>query len=113
MSNRNVRLSLYGAAGTVTGSRYLLANGARTLRIHGEDFPVRAEVRQLRSASSHADASEMLAWMSNLSAPPRQTFITHGEPGASDALRQRIERELGWAALVPEHLQSFDLAPSS
>lgn len=55
----------------------------------------------------------MLAWMSNLSAPPRQTFITHGEPGASDALRQRIERELGWAALVPEHLQSFDLAPSS
>lgn len=88
------------------------SNGAR-LRIHGEDFPVRAEIQQLQSASSHADASEMLAWMSTLTEAPRRMFITHGEPGASDALRQRIERELGWAAHVPEHLQSFDLALSS
>lgn len=54
----------------------------------------------------------MLAWMSNLSESPQRTFITHGEPGASDALRQRIERALGWDAVVPEHLQSVDLAPS-
>ena len=105
-----VLLAGFQAPGTRGGA---LANGARTLRIHGEDFPVRAEIRQLQSASSHADANEMLAWMRNLSTPPRQTFITHGEAGASDALRQRIERELGWAAIVPEHLQSFDLARPS
>lgn len=102
-----VLLAGFQAPGTRGGA---LANGAQTLRIHGEDFPVRAEIRQLQSASSHADANEMLAWMNNLSAPPRRTFVTHGEPGASDALRQRIERELYWAALVPEHLQSFELA---
>lgn len=105
-----VLLAGFQAPGTRDGA---LANGARTLRIHGEDFPVRAEIRELQSASSHADASEMLAWMSTLTEAPRRTFITHGEPGASDALRQRIERELGWATLVPEHLQSFDLALSS
>lgn len=101
-----VLLAGFQAPGTRGGA---LANGARTLRIHGEDFPVRSEIRQLQSTSSHADASEMIAWMRNLSAPPRQTFVTHGEPSASDALRQRIERELGWEALVPEHRQAIDL----
>ena len=91
-----------------------MATGGRVVHhMDGEDPPVRAKIRQLQSASSHADANEMLAWMRNLSTPPRQTFITHGEAGASDALRQRIERELGWAAIVPEHLQSFDLARPS
>lgn len=31
------------------------------------------------------------------------TYITQGEPGASDALRVRIRHELGWNARVPEH----------
>jgi metallo-beta-lactamase family protein len=35
--------------------------------------------------------------------PPQQVYITHGEPLASDALRQGIERQLGWRALAPEH----------
>lgn len=101
-----VLLAGFQAPGTRGGA---LANGARTLRMHGEDFAVRAEVQQMESASSHADANEMLAWLSHLAKPPRHTFITHGEPAASDALRQRIERELRWSAIVPEHLQSVEL----
>lgn len=104
-----VLLAGFQAPGTRGGA---LANGARILRMHGEDFPVRAEVKQLQSASSHADANGMLAWMSNLAKPPRQTFVTHGEPGASDALRQRIERELRWSATTPEHLQAVELQTS-
>jgi metallo-beta-lactamase family protein len=37
--------------------------------------------------------------------------VTHGEPGASDALRRRIEHELGWPATVPEHREIVELAP--
>ncbi len=40
---------------------------------------------------------------------PRMTYITHGEPEASDALRLRIRRELGWRARVPEHLETVSL----
>lgn len=105
-----ILLAGFQAPGTRGGA---LARGAQTLRMHGQDYSVRAEVGQLQSASSHADASEMLSWMRNFATPPRQTFITHGEPSASDALRQRIERELGWGALVPEHLQSVELASSA
>jgi metallo-beta-lactamase family protein len=36
-------------------------------------------------------------------------FVTHGEPEAADALRLRIERELGWNATVPDWLQAVDL----
>jgi metallo-beta-lactamase family protein len=80
-----------------------LVAGSRRLRIHGQEFAVRAEVGQLEASSSHADADELIAWMRQLPSAPRQVFVTHGEPGAADALRFRIEHELGWPAAVPEH----------
>lgn len=88
-----------------------LVAGARTIRIHGQEHIVRAEVRQLQASSSHADADELLAWMRQLGAPPRQVFVTHGEPGASDALRLRIEHELGWNATVPAYRDDAELQP--
>ena len=80
-----------------------LVAGAQQIRIHGESFAVRAEVAQLQSASAHADADELIAWLRRMPAAPRQVFVTHGEPSASDALRQRIQTELGWIATVPEY----------
>ncbi len=88
-----------------------LVAGAPTIRIHGQEHAVRAEVGQLQASSSHADADEVLAWMRQLSSPPRQVFVTHGEPGASDALRLRIEHELGWNATVPAYRDDVELQP--
>jgi metallo-beta-lactamase family protein len=102
-----VLLSGFQAPGTRGAS--LLA-GAQTLRMHGQEFPVRAQVAQLEGTSAHADASELLDWMKRLPAAPRRCFVTHGEAGASDALRQRIEHELGWQAEVPEHRASVELS---
>ena len=86
-----------------------LVAGASQLRIHGESFPVRAEVAQLQSASAHADAIELIAWARQMPAAPRRVFVTHGEPGASDALRHRIQTELGWSAAVPEYRDEVEL----
>jgi metallo-beta-lactamase family protein len=80
-----------------------LVAGATHIRIHGEVFPVRAEVAQLQNASAHADADEIIDWLRQLPMAPRRVFVTHGEPAASDALRARIERELRWPASVPEY----------
>ncbi|MDN3922219.1 MBL fold metallo-hydrolase RNA specificity domain-containing protein [Roseateles violae] len=101
-----ILLSSFQAGGTRGAA---LAAGAKTLRIHGEDVPVRAEVAQLGNLSGHADADELLAWLRGFARPPRQTFITHGEPAAADALRQRIERELGWRCRVPDYLEQAAL----
>ena len=80
-----------------------LASHARTVRIHGQDVPVQAEVVQLEAASAHADANQLLAWLQSMPGTPSQVYVVHGEIGASDALRQRVEHELKWRAKVPEH----------
>jgi metallo-beta-lactamase family protein len=105
---RNLILLTGFQAGGTRGAA--LAAGARTLRIHGQDFAVDAQVGQLQASSAHADADELLDWMRAMPGKPRTVFVTHGEPGSSDALRQRIERELHWQAVVPEHGASHDLS---
>jgi metallo-beta-lactamase family protein len=63
----------------------------------------------LDSISAHADAAEILDWLRGFDRVPRTTFITHGEPAAADAMRQRIERELHWNCWVPDYLESASL----
>jgi metallo-beta-lactamase family protein len=105
--HRNTLLLAGYQAGGTRGAA--LAAGAKTLRIFGEDVPVRAEVAQLDHLSAHADADEILRWLGGLSHAPRRTFITHGEPAAADALRRRIERELRWACYLPYYTEVVDL----
>lgn len=99
-------LSGYQAGGTRGAA---LAAGERQLRIYGEDIRIRAEVIQMESLSAHADADGLIEWMKAAEREPRMTYITHGEPEASDALRVRIKRELGWRVRVPEYLEGISL----
>ena len=88
----------------VGGSRGAkLVSGAREIKLRGEFIPVRAEVSHVEGFSGHADGDGLIAWMKTAPAPPRQTFVVHGEPEASDALRSRIADELGWRVRVPQH----------
>lgn len=94
----------FQAAGT--RGRKLL-DGAREVRIHGRWLEVKAEVTELPMLSAHADGDELMRWLSGFRNPPRRVFIVHGEPDASEALRERIGRELGWKALAPRLGQRF------
>lgn len=105
--HRNTILFAGYQAGGTRGAA--IVHGASTVRIHGQDVPIRAEVASLDNLSAHADADEILAWMRGFTQTPRRTFVTHGEPEAADALRARIDHELGWSVAVPEYLQTVDL----
>jgi metallo-beta-lactamase family protein len=83
--------------------------GADKIKIHGGYFPVSAEIRNLEMLSAHADAGEIMRWLRGFETRPKMTFITHGEPAAADALRLRIQDELGWPVTVPEHGQRVQL----
>jgi metallo-beta-lactamase family protein len=83
--------------------------GAEEVKIHGSYVPIRAEVIALANLSAHADSDEIMTWLKTLEKAPRRTFVTHGEPAAADALRLRIQDELGWDVHVPEHLESQEL----
>lgn len=107
VDHRNaILLAGYQAGGTRGAA---LAQGARTLRMFGREVPIRAEVIQLEGFSGHADATELLDWMRSAPQAPRVVYVTHGEPDAADALRARIQRELGWHVRVPEHLEKVSL----
>ncbi|AEB85709.1 MULTISPECIES: MBL fold metallo-hydrolase [Comamonadaceae] len=106
--HRNTILFAGYQAGGTRGATIL--QGAASVRIHGEEVPIRAEVASLGSLSAHADAGEILQWMRGFDAAPQMTFVTHGEPSAADAMRSRIEHELGWPCRVPDYLETVELA---
>lgn len=93
----------FQAAGTRGAA---MVGGAEAVKIHGSYVPIRAEVQNLPMLSAHADADEILRWLGGFGRPPRKTFISHGEPEASTALRARISHELGWTSVIPGHLDS-------
>lgn len=100
-NHRNmIILTGYQAPGTRGAT---LASGAKSVRIHGRDVEINAEVVQLESASAHADANQLLAWLRTMPQPPDQVYVVHGEAGPADMMRSRIQHELGWRAVVPEH----------
>lgn len=97
-------------AGGTRGDRML--RGEREVKIHGHMIPIRARIENLDTLSSHADYEEILQWLKAFESPPKQVFITHGEPEASESLKSKIEEELGWKVIVPHYLDSIDLSRS-
>jgi metallo-beta-lactamase family protein len=94
-----------GYQGVGTRGRRLV-DGEKQVKIHGDWVPVAAQIELLGSMSAHADSNEIMRWLHGFSMPPRQTFIVHGELTSMQALRARIERELGWTCMLPEHRQT-------
>lgn len=75
-----------------------------TLRILGEEIPLRADVVVLNGYSAHADRNELSRWLAAVSqrgGRPRAVHLVHGEPDAQDALRDRLRGE-GYEATAPE-----------
>ena len=87
----------------------LLLDGEKSIKIHGQQVPVKAKIESISGFSGHPDSNEMLAWLMGFNRPPEKTFIVHGEPESSAALAERIRQKLGWNVVIPEYAQSFDI----
>jgi metallo-beta-lactamase family protein len=96
----------YQAAGTRGRA---LADGAKTVRIKGRDIPVAATIEHIDSMSAHADAGEIMRWLSGFLAPPAMTYLVHGEPVALDALRGRVTQEKQWPVHVAGYQERVEI----
>jgi metallo-beta-lactamase family protein len=96
----------YQAAGTRGRA---LKDGARFTRIHGQEVPVAAKIVAIDSMSAHADSNEIMRWLGGFSKPPRLTCLVHGEAMPMDALKARIEKELGWTVKTPGHQEKIEI----
>ncbi|MDF1594733.1 MAG: MBL fold metallo-hydrolase [Acidimicrobiia bacterium] len=90
----------YQAAGT-RGRR--LVDGEDRVKMHGEFWPVRAEVASVPSFSVHADRSELVDWLASAPTPPEQVIAVHGDPEAMDGLQDAIAERLSRRILTPGH----------
>jgi metallo-beta-lactamase family protein len=88
----------FQAAGTL-GRR--IVDGAKSVRIFRESYPVRAKVFTINGLSAHADRDALLGWLGKFRRAPRQTWVVHGEPLAAHALKDAIVNRLHWTAGVP------------
>jgi metallo-beta-lactamase family protein len=94
-----VLLPGYQAAGTRGRS---LHDGARALRMHGQDVPVRARIEILDGLSAHADRDDILRWLGGFTRSPQLTYVVHGEPHAARSLAETIRARFGWTVQIAQ-----------
>ncbi|MDF7801353.1 MBL fold metallo-hydrolase [Pontiellaceae bacterium B1224] len=96
----------YQAFGTL-GRRIL--EKPETVRIFGEEYPVRARIERISGFSAHADRNELFKWISSLKQPPRRVFVTHGEEDQANAFKEFLTEKTGWHCVVPDYEQEVIL----
>ncbi|MDP3894757.1 MBL fold metallo-hydrolase RNA specificity domain-containing protein [Nocardioides sp.] len=105
----NPRNSVVLTGYQVPGTRgRALLDGEKQVKIHGRYIPVRAEIHVANAYSAHADAEQMVQWLSAMK-PPETAYVVHGEEDAARALAERLADELGWNAVVPRYLERVRL----
>jgi metallo-beta-lactamase family protein len=87
-----------------------LTRGIQKIKIQGEMYTVKAEVKKIETLSAHADYNEILAWLAHFENKPKKVFVTHGEPASSQALKEKVEQQFGWSVMIPKYGDSFELS---
>jgi metallo-beta-lactamase family protein len=107
-SNRNTILFVgYQAFGTL-GRR--LVEGTKEVRIHGEHWPVKAQVAQIHGFSGHGDQQDLLNWLGQMDPAPQRVFLTHGEMDSAQVLEKEIHTR--WPHMnikIPAYQHSVEL----
>lgn len=98
----------YQAEGTL--GRYLI-DGAKNVRLFGEEVVVRADIENIRGFSAHADQDMLVDWVKRFRVYPRQLFLVHGEDRARRALKERLAAETGIYARMPTWKETVEIYP--
>jgi metallo-beta-lactamase family protein len=101
-----VVVSGYQAEGT-RGRK--LVDKEPTIRIFGEEVPVRCTVENMTSLSGHADKEELFQWMANFKSAPKMIFTVHGEKKVLEAYGSEIKERFGWNVIQPVYLEAVEL----
>ena len=106
---RNAHVVIVGYQAVGTLGRFI-ADGASTVRIHGRNHEVRADVLRIPGFSGHADRNELLKWMTALGRSPKRVFVTHGERESAHAFAELMREKLAFDVAVPAYKDEFELS---
>lgn len=97
----------YQAEGTL-GRRIL--DGAQSVRIHGEEITVRADIEMIEGFSGHADQKDLLNWVKNFDNIKEKIFLVHGDQEARESLKKVIEAEGSYDVILPGLFEVAELS---
>jgi metallo-beta-lactamase family protein len=86
-----------------------IKRGGGSVKLLGEEVPVRAEIAELSGLSAHADRDELLRWCRSCTGTPGRVAVVHGEPGSAQRFRTELEERLSWRADVPAYLDTWEV----
>ena len=86
-----------------------LVDGARHVRILGQEIAVNARIHTLGGFSAHAGQDQLLSWVKHFHKPRPRLFLVHGEPESMLELQKRLADDLHWEAVMPEEGESYGI----
>ena len=96
----------YQAPGTLG---YSIVNGAKTVKIFGEEIAVNARIEYIEGYSGHADQELLMNCIYSYIKKPKHIFLVHGEPESQDILADKIEEETKIGVTIPEFGETYEL----
>ena len=96
----------YQAPGTLG---YNIVNGAKTVKIFGDEIAVNARIEYIEGYSGHADQELLMNFIYSFIKKPKHIFLVHGEPESQDVLCAKIEDETGLNVTIPEFGETYEL----
>ena len=96
----------YQAPGTLG---YSLVNGAKTVKIFGDEIAVNARIEYIEGYSGHADQEWLMNFIYSFIKKPKHIFLVHGEEESQDVLREKIETEAKLPVTIPEYGETYEL----
>jgi len=96
----------YQARGTLGRE---IVEGTEKVRIHGQIYPIKANIVQIDGFSAHADQSELLRWLSSFQSPPKRLFIVHGEREIPVLFSKIVQEKYDWSVSIPQYLNKITL----
>ena len=96
----------YQAPGTLG---YQIVNGAKTVKIFGEEFAVNARVEYIEGYSGHADQEWLMNFIYSFITKPKNIFLVHGEAESQEVLKDKIEKETEIPVIIPDFGETYDI----
>jgi metallo-beta-lactamase family protein len=96
----------YQAAETLGRS---IIEGAKKVRIHGQQYPVRAKIAKINGFSGHADRDELMRWLDGIKNTPKQVFVVHGETESAEHFRKYLVEKKNWSVSIPRYMDQVRL----
>ena len=96
----------YQAPGTLGAA---IVNGAKTVKIFGEEIAVNARIEYIEGYSGHADQEGLMNFIYSFITKPKHVFLVHGEPNSQEVLSQKIKTDTNLNVTIPEFGETYDL----